>query len=434
MNVRNLWYLILLKIKTVALFSIVGAVALAGLYYVQNKDNTSEQEAYATQLSYYNTQVNLCNENITNVQQQIEDLKAYKENSIIMNIDPYDEVFTTGYVYIVPTDPEKTAADYANMVAGSVTGNGAFDYLESVATAHGTELRYLQELITYAVKDGGSVLINITGNDVELNEAIYAAIVEQVETVSEEYADLFTCSITDVVTARRVDNNIVTKQSNYNTQLQAFNQVITTQRTTLKNLVAPSAPQSLKVKVIKGGVFGFILGFIAVFVVIVIVYMIKQAVQNEADITSYVGEKNLGSFSKDLLKGKKAKLLTRHVMKKLGWVNDESTEETVNMVATNIANYSGDSRKLVAIGKVSEKIDTEKLRSEIEARLKKRNADFTLTLAPDAMTSAEEREVLAKSDAAIILVEKNGTNVEAAQSEKQILTDLKKECIGVILL
>lgn len=113
-DLKDLMFAVLRKWRPIIVIAVVFAVLLGALKTVKGIRQLGDEEyvkknqdTYVMNLDQYNSTKGRLEKEIENLQQNIESQQEYKDHSILMNINPYDEYVETATFYI--------STDYAIM-------------------------------------------------------------------------------------------------------------------------------------------------------------------------------------------------------------------------------------------------------------------------------------------------------------------------------
>ena len=106
-DLKDLMFAVLRRWRPIIIIAVVFAVLLGGLKTVKGINQLSDEEyvkknqdTYKMNMEQYTSTKDRLEKEIKNLQDNIESQKEYKEQSILMNINPYDEYVETATFYI----------------------------------------------------------------------------------------------------------------------------------------------------------------------------------------------------------------------------------------------------------------------------------------------------------------------------------------------
>ena len=173
-DLKELMFAVLHKWKTILAAAVVLALILGGYKGISGYRHESDQrvidkaqENYENELEFYNKNLASCEREIENLEKDITRQQEYLEDSVLMNISPYDiweakaELFVKTDYEIMP-DMVYQNIDLTGTVLQSYRSalNGA-DFIEKISNNVGMESQYLQELVEITIgRDDNNTKLN----------------------------------------------------------------------------------------------------------------------------------------------------------------------------------------------------------------------------------------------------------------------------------
>lgn len=476
-NLADLFWRVLYAWRALALWGILAACLLTGIKYVKDKKNsdsvaTVSAEDMKMQLSE-DKRLSLERAIIENasIERQMNSNTEYQKNSILMNIDPYNEnqivlqyYVNTNYTINWNKDVSK---DYAKeLVASYITYIENAKLMEDSVQDFGIEeTKYLEELISTGKailsdkepdqginteKDTFSVYI--IGKDMEQAEAI----TEVIQKKLEEYHAVLSSKIGkhDLVLVDRYqrivqDEGVAEKQA----KLETANSTLRMQQTNLKaaldqqqqsilemaqtdekDAVQNNGSSAITIGISKKyAVIGFVAGIFIVCVFIVLKYILDAHIKNEKEFQEYYGLRIIGNLdnpkiSKKIFSGVD-KWLHRIREKGRGNLEDQIELASANLVVTC---------KKYKIEKVffTTSICLNDMEREILGRIMREMKNQGIeTALEENMVRSVKALVQMSETGQVVLVEKIGdTEYTALEKELILCEEQQAETIGVIVV
>lgn len=320
-DLRDFIVTILRKWRMIIAFSLVFCI-LGGLYKVipgikalkNSQQMQEDKQAYEVSVKAYKQHKENLEKDILQINQDIERSELYNQNSILMQINPYQKNVAAMSLY-VSTDyeimpgmtyqnPDRTAQivlAYMNSVNTGELYNYVLNNLNEKV-----ELRYLKEVLTVnADTQNGMIFVEVVGRDkarcsrvFELVKENFAQNKELIKTkVAQHDMELLNESYYTTV-----DLQLEEKQQGNRDKVNLLNQTLNTKTDELKNIKEPKSSVISKGTVIKSSIKFMILGVIggAGFAVLLVFFIdvMDARVRNAKDLRQKFGIKVLGTIPK----------------------------------------------------------------------------------------------------------------------------------------
>ena len=326
--------------KNCLVFALVFMLLLGAYKGCKSRDafkgsESQSDSSYKSQLELYNSQKLVAETQIRSLNKQIDAEKKYKSESILMNIDPYNECRNTATYYVAVNDQNpNTVKSLLKAYQSLIGGDYVYDEVKS-DLSDDTKEWMINELIKVdigsqksvsivqtddEVKEnavssgnyGGSVFtITTVGNTASLSDNLMKAVEKQIE---DKQADLaatigaHTVKLINSSSGLSVDNELASKISEFSDDLKNMQQSLTDTKTALDGLQAPagaavvSKSSALK-SVVKYALIGLVAGFVLALIWFAIKYLAGGRISGESDIEDRFGLQVLGTIASDEKKG-----------------------------------------------------------------------------------------------------------------------------------
>lgn len=449
-NLKDLMFLVFRKWRLILVVAFILAILLGG--YKAGKElislNNDEfmlniKEEYEKELEKYQKEEVGYKRDIENLTANIEYQERYKENSLLLKIDPYHkrnatvDIFIKMPEYFQESGAAMSTVDFADGVLkayASAIQKGTF--LEDLSKKNRIDLIYLQELIT-VTEDYDSNMINISVTSVEEEDAeeILNKILENIEPVSakiQENLGQHSISFINQSTGYVTDQILADYQQQKIKNLADTNKSLKDTEKALKELKEPERPVVLsKGLILKEGIkYSFLGGVAGVFLLafgVCVICLMDEKFKIDNDLKERFGIKLLGGFSEvkqerifscidvwlDRLEGKE-------------YLSDGFVYDTI---AANINNFADKKGTVFLTGTVEEMV----LR-ELEIQLKKRIPQLNLEIGSDMTKNVSILQKLPEYDEVILVETRNKSRCKDIEKEVEMVLNLKKTIIGYIIL
>ncbi|MEW4411192.1 hypothetical protein [Clostridium sp. AN503] len=457
-DLRDLIFSILHKWRLILIIGVCFAVILGGLKFISNYKTQSNTEFIEQAQIQYDTNLKLYENNRTITEQEIENLKKdiemqqkYMENSILMNMSPYDIKEATANIFI-KTDFEIMPGmlyqnvDYTDTVIQayqSIISNAAF--WKKIADKSGIEERYLQELVSIerigTTIDGADVtkLTNLLTIQVHhYNEAEAKNILQYILSETEALQSSITNSIgqhelhiVDKSYGTVIDLDLANVQKDASKRLTDLQTLLNEKEKYVKDLVKPTGVTSpIKTAIkqgVKYGILGGVLGScIAVFLACII-FLLSDKLYSGQELRKCFNIKILGMVSllnKKTVKGIDAWLNRMEGIKPIG-----NSEQQYDLISANLVNYASNIDTLLIVSMVSE----EQLQI-IQENLSERLPDKKILCGYDMLHFSETLKMLPQCEGIILVEQTKFSTLSIIEEEIILAQTLGKEIVGCIVL
>ncbi len=288
--------------KKILLLALLFAVLLGGYRSVkglqersaQSDDIAEAEEKYQTELKTYELQQALLDDQIESTSESIQQNTAYREHSVLMQLDPYNYVGASIVYFIdahytlnpntVVQDTDPTSSLVRAYEAKLQTAS-FYQYLAEIPALQGKlDSSAFQELVSIqAERDTRMLTINVVAEDQGEADAVVDAVQQYVAEMQNDIAgkiaahDLQLLSVTsyrmnngsasnstDGATLNALGNSVATRQQDMENTLRDLNQKLEDFQSQKNELEEPEKPEGigtgLKKEAIKFAFIGLVLG------------------------------------------------------------------------------------------------------------------------------------------------------------------------------
>ena len=216
-DLKDLIFAVLHRWRMILAAAVVLALLLGGYKalrtYNHNNDDASILEAkaqYEKDLEAYNQRVSVCEREIANLEEDIDRQEDYLENSILMNMSPYDvwegktELFVKTDYTIMPELTYQNQDYTATVLQSYQSALTNAQFMKDVAAKGQIDARYLKELVTVTIgksDDGYNnlLIVQVRHTDEKLANQLMTNILEGVnQSESRIQSVIGTHTITEV--------------------------------------------------------------------------------------------------------------------------------------------------------------------------------------------------------------------------------------------
>lgn len=276
-DLRDMFYHILAKWRSIIIIALVGAVALFGYRFYKTRDTEANREAYDEQMEKYQHDLEAYERYDAMVETyttQLDELTEYQEKSTRMKIDPRNE-WVARCDYFVELDksvtdklPEMISQDPTDELLGmyqSLFYENAYDS-EAEKLAGVEEEKYLSELITWTISPStNSFTISIVGESEQQVKDILNYYMSKIEgSINESVNSTTKHKLTSAnsMAYKKVDQTLVNEQKDVADRIINLRAAIVKARSDKELLVEPVEPVDITENrgFVKYSIIGLLLG------------------------------------------------------------------------------------------------------------------------------------------------------------------------------
>jgi len=441
-DLKDLMFAVLRKWKPMILVGVIFALLLGGYKgFTTYKSGTSASaveeaaEKYSEELLDYEETLAKLEKEIANLTAEIDAQEEYLENSVWLQISPYDVCEARADVYVTTDYTIMPGMQYQN-VDPTETILQAYESLltsvkEDVALEVGMEPRYLDELVSVS-KTGRILTINVKHVNKEDAQAILNSMIAWLDKLNPQVASAIgehTVSIVNSSVGSGVDlahAEALKAEEEKKADLEAC---LEAKETELEELVEPEKNEFGMGTVVKSAVkFAVLGGVLGVFIVVFgvcVMFLMSDKVYSSKELKNRSGLKVLGA-----LPGKTCKCpIDRWLNELEGRVfeNDETVRN--GLIAQNVRNCIGDRKKILVAGSVDAAC-MEALALAIGAEL----PEIKVVSGGNMLKDVDTLKKLPECDG-VILVEECGVSKYADIAlEIEKVKDLEKSVVGCVVI
>lgn len=449
-DLKELMFTVFRRWRLVILVGCLFAVLLGGYKSVKELVHQNDEEYIAEiknqyladELKYEQTKSGY-ERDIENFTASISYQEKYKENSVLLKVDPYNKGTASVdlFIKIAETPKEKgitvTSVDAADGVvkayASAIQQGG---YLDDISKDMGIDLIYLKELIKVTTDyDGNMLNVNVTYTDEQGAGDILDVVLENLKTIYpniQEHLGQHDLSVMNQNIGLITDQTLADYQKQKVVDLAATYKNLEDTEKALKTIEKPAKPVVLsRLSIVKEGVKYGILGwFVGAFLIAFaacIVFIMNGKLNSNDDLKNRFGLKHLGGFSE--IRKKRRFSAIDMWLDRLEGRDIVSDELTYDIIAANIMGMLNVGESLFLTGLIEE-IRLVKLTDKIREKSSGLKLGFGVDMLHNALTLQKIQEY-----DKVILVEVRGqTKIGDIEKEVEIVLNMKRQVLGYIVM
>ena len=428
-SLKRMLLSVLYRWKIILVVALALAVIMGG---IQAWMSTSAANRNANQaaLESYELEKNQLEKEVASLQGDVDYLRQYLNESVLMQLDYYDihEAKVSLYIdsdyQILPGMEYQNTDDRGTMLNiyhAALTGD---KILDEVAQTVGIETKYLKELVKITSSNERIISIYVWHTDSQTAQQIRDLLLKQMAVVGEWITEGIGEHKMNVVTESVgvvVNTEVSQLQQKAQEKLQDSIDALAEAKTK-RNALAKPASSGAITDSIKWAAIGGISGAILVAVWSCCGFVFGDRVSSAEELKSRFDLKIIGG----VWGGKKAcDPITARLMAAQGRVFRNS-EENLDLIAANIGSYAGGCKVILCSGAVQDMPFAEQLQS--------RMPDVKLLPCGSLTANAAAVRMLQECDG-VLLVEKRGASrYSEITREIERINDAKKRLIGAVIV
>lgn len=245
----------------------------------RSPENSPEkiEERYQTALEEYETTKEDLQESLENQEKSLASKEEYLENSLLLQIDPYDKYVTNIVFTFTDIDESAQLFRYPNTAADYLPKKIRSQYLElwksmdlskdiGLPRYAGIQSKYLSEIVSVSSLDGELVSIEAAGTapseTEELADALYNYFEAHREVISRSSAQ-HNFALVNRTTKNVIDEDLNTKRENLETEIENLKKSIEDTKESIEALAEPKRDEGYSTivkSVVKYAVLGAVMG------------------------------------------------------------------------------------------------------------------------------------------------------------------------------
>lgn len=450
LNFKDLTFFFLRKWRFVVLFSFAISVFAGGykagkIFFVQRNQsyilNLKEQKQQ-DQIKYKNKKYEL-EKDLKDLADRKSYLEKYRDNSILLKIDPYRKGVASADVFIkVPEEAgvnsvNVTSVDYADgIVKAYVSALNTNDTLLELAKLKGIDLTYFSELIKITA-DYDSNMYNITVSYID-QEGAYDILLELLKNINSIIPIIEKSLGQHTVSILNKDSGVVIDQSLADYQKQSIKDLVDATQNldvtnkALNDLKKPQGPIELSVmlsikEVLKYGVIGFVVGTLLSIFGICLIFIKGDRLVTDRELKEKFGLRFIGALGMD--NHNKFFCFIDKWLDKLEGIDKVSKELFYDIIATNINNFSLKPMSIFLTGDIEEEILND-ITSKLQEKMPSAKIDCGIYMGKRIVTLQKINEF----DEVIFVGNCGGSRFSKIKRDIEYVNDLGKRILGYIMI
>lgn len=451
-DLKDLMFSVLRKWRPIIVVAVAFALLLGGFKTAKgigqlgDADYVKENKAaYDLSMEQYESTKKRLEREIENIQDNIKSQEQYKKDSILMNINPYDEYVSAATLYISTDYQIMPGMAYQNPNTSasilkaymSIAQNGEMYNYVLGKMNNELSLRYLKELVKMEPDyDNNMLSITVVGDSKQRAAKVMELLMDSIEESHEKLIQTIAdheVNIVDETSYVSVDLELEQQQQDLSANMEQLASSLQAKSKELTDLKEPASGLLSKTSVLKGAIKYAILGgvlgaFMAVFFICV-AFLMSDKLVNDKELRRRYGLMVLGTFKKSGRK-KVFAFVDRWLDKLEGAAERELEDErTFEVIAANVNNYAEGIKNVLLIGTV-DRDALDRLCKGLESLM----PGLSLTAGGNPCKEAETIKEAASCDAVIMVEQREKSMFGNMENELELMRSLNKKVLGCIVL
>ena len=305
-SLRDLFFHILYRWRSILAAALIGAILLGGYAWVGNRRKVVQTvETVAVQTMENTDEADTLQKNyqasIQLYQNLLENNRKYRDNSVVMKLDPY-HVWKAVTVYAVETENTETDAEAGSDAKARIAAVypamilSGFDAAELAAIYGVTEESYIGEVVTSTPLSGsyGSFSVTALGRTKDEVEKAIASLDKTVRDVSQggiqQIAKHRTVQLSRFV-RQTMDTDISSRQTAVAQNISVYQAAITSNENAISKapVEAEMNGKPVKKSAVRYAATGFALGMIILICLYSVLYLLGRKLRDARELTDRFG-------------------------------------------------------------------------------------------------------------------------------------------------
>jgi len=449
-DLKELMFTVFRRWRPVILVGCLFAALLGGYKSVKELVHQSDEEYIAEIRDQYSEDEVKYEQTKRGYERDIENFTAsityqekYKEDSVLLKVDPYNKGTASVDLFIkmaeTPSEDGITvtsvdAADGVVKAYASAIQQGGF--LEDISKQMGIDLIYLKELIKVTTDyDGNMLNVSVTYTDEEGAGDILDVVLENLKTMYpdiQEHLGQHSLSVMNQNIGIITDQTLADYQKQKVTDLAATNKNLEDTEKALKALEEPAKPVALsRLSIVKEGVKYGILGwFVGAFLVafaVCIVFIMNGRLNSNDDLKNRFGLKLLGGFSE--MRKKKRFSAIDIWLDRLEGREIVSDELMYDIIAANIMGMLNVGESVFLTGLVEE------IRlGGLADKIHEKSSELKLGFGVNMLHNAHTLQKIQEFDKVILVEVRGQSKIRNIEKEVETVLNMKRQVLGYIVI
>lgn len=449
-DLRDLMFMVFRKWRLVILTAFLFAVLLGGYKFAKELANQRNEEYIAELREQYQADEIKYEQSQKGYERDIENFTAniayqekYKEDSILLKVDPYNKGAASADIFVKMAEVPNlngvtvTSVDLTDgVVKAYASAIQQGEFLEEISSKMGIDLTYLKELINVTIDyDSNMLNVSVTYTDKEGAGEILNGILDNINTMYpaiQEHLGKHSLAVMNQNVGVITDQVLANYQKQKVVDLAETNKKLEDTEKALKTLEKPVKPFALsKLSVAKAGIkYGLLGGLAGAFLVacsVCAVFIMNGRVNSNDDLKSRFGLRQLGCFTETR---KKRRLQAVDIwLDKLEGREIIADELVYDIIAANILGMLEKNESVLLTGLVEENRLV-----EIAEKIINKSSQLKLGFGVDMLHNVQTIQKIQGYDKVILVEVRRQSKIRDIEKELEIVQNMKRQVLGYIMI
>jgi capsular polysaccharide biosynthesis protein len=449
-DLKDLMFRVFRKWRLIILIAFLLAILLGGYKSVKELINQSDEEyiaelkeQYQADEAKYEQLKESYERDIENFTANIANQEKYKENSILLKVDPYNKGTASADIFVKMAEVPNvngttvTSIDPADSVvkayASAVQQGGG---VEEASSKMRIDLVYLKELINVTIDyDSNMINVSISYTDKEGAGEILEVILDNLNTmypVIQENLGQHSFAVMNQDIGVTTDQELANDQKQNIVDLEATNKNLEDTEKALNTLVEPVKPVALsRLSVLKMGVkYGILGGLVGAFLTafgVCVVFIMNGRVNSNDDLKKSFGLKYLGGFSE--ASNTKRNSAVDMWLDKLEGREIVSDDSVYDIITASLLGMLDIGESVFLTGLLMEN-----RLAELNEKISEKSSELNVGFGTDLLHNAQTLQNLQHYDKVILVEVRGQSKIRDIVKEIETVHNMKKQVMGYIIL
>lgn len=449
-EISELLFVILKKWRKVIVIAVVFGVLLAGARMVTEIKHRNDsiyiqnlKEQYEADLAKYEQEKSGYERDIKNLTVSIDYQEKYKENSILLQLDPYNKCTASVDVFIKMSELNQsnsnifTPVDYADSVIRAYVSsiqNG--EELAQLAKQKEIDIVYLKELVQVnADYDSNMFNVTVSYSDLAGAKQIINEIIDGISLMQlsvQQNLGEHTLVVMNKNVGMLADQTIMEYQKKKVEDLNLTNKALNDAENALVKIKKPELPvalsnRSIIKESIKNGIMGSIMGALLSCFIICLGFLFNGKLNIDNELKDRYGLKLLGSFPEK--NEKKVFSAFDLWINKLQAKSINADELIYAIIAVKISKYIFKEDSIYLTGCIEQNL-LNKVANSLQLNLK----NVKIACGSDLINNVTTFNSISEFNKIILIEKRNYSKINYIEKEIEELHNLNKVIVGYIVL
>lgn len=432
---KDLLFSVLYRWKRILIFCVILAVLFGGMKGISTYKAVKASQNAPLPQATESTEKTLLTNKLDTLQAAVDNQEAYLQESIFMQIDPYDFYKATLNAYIstdyqIMPGMDYQTPDLSNVILQSYANKLiSEDFVQILAKKLDIHPLYVAELITVTPNDITRTLsVNVVHPTEEGAKALMEALLQQLDLLEEEFGQSIqahqlqiyqqsVCNTRDTDLAKRQTQNIQDILDLYT----SLEEVTTALSAIANDPILPVNTDSVMKSTVLFGIIGFLLGAVVFVAVIWVTHLVSNKVYSDRTLTNRTQVKVLGALNTI----ERIDPITR-AFRKLDYRTLTESSTQAKLLAANVQNLCADAKHLLVTGSAHSDLLSEALKQAMP--------HIQISVCGSLLNDIAATNALSQCDCVLLVEKCDVSTYTDIQKTTEIIADNKKQLLGCVLL